>query len=676
MKQMMKRILYILAIALSILACTDEIDKSNRFTFTGETMADFLLNRSEKYSHFITLLKRADLFSLLNTYGQYTLFLPDNEAVEKYLQEQDSIYHATKDTAIPIWTGVTSPLLEELTDSMANVIARTHLIETMHMMAEMGEGALPSRNFLYRFLGVNYAVEGEQYYIKLNNSAAIVGGDNQVENGIVHLVDKVVAPSQKNVPELISSYDFFGIFSEALYATGFCDSLTKEYDKSYMSDKYTINLENSGYGTFRAPETKYYKYTGFVETDEVFHSYGIHTLDDLRTFAEKWYGTEERDNPRSPHNALYKFVAYHFVPREMPHNSIVPYGLYYYEGKDYLNQIMPAIYDRYDYFETMQGTMMKAMKPLSRPEGRDTYINFNKREAPFNTELHRHLSVRVIPLTEFIKMRKEYTHFDQMASNGIVHPIDKILIYNEDEMHGNILNERIRIDVLSLMPELQCNGVRYRPNESTMSPERVIPDDYSEKLSIKSGMVIVPYVHRVFTLFGDCLRCYREFDFELTLPPLPSRVYEVRVGLSNFGYGVWNGTIRPDPVQVYIDGKVEGVPFPINYNDYKDHESLNVEQTGFVADERTLDNGLENDKLMRNIGWMKGPVSFIDWDGYTARDKRYSMRKIITRKFFAPGRHTIRFRYVGERANEMLLDYLEFVPLNIINDPTKPEDRY
>ncbi|MBQ3121946.1 MAG: hypothetical protein IJC08_05025, partial [Bacteroidaceae bacterium] len=307
---------------------------------------------------------------------------------------------------------------------------------------------------------------------------------------------------------------------------------------------------------------------------------------------------------------------------------------------------------------------------------RDTYINFNKREAPFNTELHRHLSVRVIPLTEFIKMRKEYTHFDQMASNGIVHPIDKILIYNEDEMHGNILNERIRIDVLNLMPELQCNGVRYHPNERTMSPERVIPDDYSEKLSIKSGMVIVPYVHRVLTLFGDCLRCYREFDFELTLPPLPSRVYEVRAGLVNPSYAVWNGTIRPDPVQVYIDGKVEGVPFPINYNDYKDHESLNVEQTGYVADERTLDNGLENDKLMRNIGWMKGPVSFIDWDGYTARDKRYSMRKIITRKFFAPGRHTIRFRYVGERANEMLLDYLEFVPLNIINDPTKPEDRY
>ena len=125
----MKRILYILAIALSIVACTDDIDKSNRYTFTGETVADYMLNRSDKYSHFINLLERAGLLSLLNTYGQYTLFLPDNEAVEKYVQEQDSIYHATKDSDNPVWTGVTSPLVEELSDSMATEIAKTHLIE-------------------------------------------------------------------------------------------------------------------------------------------------------------------------------------------------------------------------------------------------------------------------------------------------------------------------------------------------------------------------------------------------------------------------------------------------------------------------------------------------------------------------------------------------------------------
>ena len=79
----MKRIFYILAVVLSIVAsCREEIDESNRYTFTGETVADYLLHRSEKYSHMITLMKRANLFGLLATYGQYTLFLPDNDGVE------------------------------------------------------------------------------------------------------------------------------------------------------------------------------------------------------------------------------------------------------------------------------------------------------------------------------------------------------------------------------------------------------------------------------------------------------------------------------------------------------------------------------------------------------------------------------------------------------------------
>ena len=312
----MKRILYILTIALSILACREEIDKSNRYTFTGETVADFMLNRSEEYSHFTQILKRAELLTLLSTYGQYTLFLPDNDAVEKYLQEQDSIYQATKETNDPIWTGITSPFIEELSDSMANVIARNHIVEAMCRTAEMGEGALGTRNFSNRLLGINYTVKGERFYIMLNNSAAIIDGDNQVENGIIHIVDKIVDPSSKNVPELIRATQFFKIFTSALNLTGFADSLRKDIDESYDYTQHTtqhyITLTN-----YYAPETRFYKYTGFIEPDEVFNSYGIYNIDDLVAFSEKWYGTEEKGNYTSPQNALYKFVAYHFVEREL-----------------------------------------------------------------------------------------------------------------------------------------------------------------------------------------------------------------------------------------------------------------------------------------------------------------------------------------------------------------------
>jgi hypothetical protein len=46
MKIQITRILCILVVALSLFACREEIDKANRYTFTGETVADYMLNRS------------------------------------------------------------------------------------------------------------------------------------------------------------------------------------------------------------------------------------------------------------------------------------------------------------------------------------------------------------------------------------------------------------------------------------------------------------------------------------------------------------------------------------------------------------------------------------------------------------------------------------------------------
>ena len=253
----MKRILYILAIVLSILACTDDIDKSNRYVFTGETVADFMLNRSEKYSHMITLLKRAGLFGLLQTYGQYTLFLPDNDAVENFVAEQDSIYHATKDSDTPVWTGVISPFVEELSDSMANVIARTHLVEGNYRTAQFVTGTLPRWNFNDRYLSINYKVTDEECYIMLNNHSAIINGDNEVENGIIHIIDKAVPNATNSVPDLICEFAFFSLFSEALKATGFSDSLQRIIDNSYVQEKNVPYIPSEYAHIYQYPEKKF-----------------------------------------------------------------------------------------------------------------------------------------------------------------------------------------------------------------------------------------------------------------------------------------------------------------------------------------------------------------------------------------------------------------------------------
>ena len=662
----MKRILYILAFALSILACNDEIDKSNRYTFTGETMADYLLNRSEKYSHMITLLKRADLFSLLNTYGQYTLFLPDNDAVEKYLAEQDSIYYATKDSDNPIWTGVTSPFIEELSDSMVNAIARMHLIEKDYRTAQMGEGAIAKWNFNDRMLTINYKVDDERFYIMLNNDAAITDGDNQVENGIIHLIDKPIDTRCTTVAAMIAEQKFFSIFSKAIAETGFESKVLDMMDFSYTEPI----LSNSRLQKY-VPKKKYIKYTAFVEPDEVFHKNGIYTLADLKGFAEKWYGTEDKDNPRSPKNALYKFVAYHFVEGELPYNMIVPSESGYMEG--FYNYVFVPGYDLYNYFPTMMGKLMKVLKPLSTTEAQNIYINYNKRDLPYNFEMRNHTNVRIIELTEFIQTDEQYANFVSTAGNGLIHPIDKILIYNDDEMVGNILNERMRFDIAALQPELSSNNLWQG------SARVYFPIEYCKGLK-KCGLEDLMQCRIDYGHNGDIFVFMNQYDVAIKIPPVPARTYEIRFSTT---LPTSKSVRETSFFQVYFDDKICGLPICTDI-------MSTDERIGWVRDNETLDNGVENDKLLRNKGWMKAPDTYnthIYSQGYVdglARDDHGSMRKIALIEHLVEGEHWMRFRYIGEEHlnpiysghKEHWFDYIELVPLHIISDPINPEDRH
>jgi len=659
----MKRIFYILAVALSILAsCREEIDESNRYTFTGETVADYMLNRSEKYSHMITLLKRANLFGLLATYGQYTLFLPDNEGVEKYIQEQDSIYRASKNGKKEKWTGITSPYFEDLSDSMANVIARNHLVEGYYRTSTFEDGALPHWNFYDRYLGISYEGTSKGYHIKVNNSAAIVNGDNSVENGVVHIVDKIVEETNNFLPEQIGEYKFFTLFNAALEATCFCDSL-----QLFIDDNF-IPLDESIVAKEGTPQKKYYKYTGFIEPDEVFYENGIYTLKELKAFAEKWYGTEDRNNPCSPRNALYKFVAYHFVERELTYNKVIPLTVGKYSIDDYM---VPG-HDCYDYFETMLGPLMKVTKPLSSSDGKYVYINRPKDGRLYNFEMYNHLNVRIIEPTEFLQMNEEYSNFTPYAKNGVIQPIDKILIYNEDEMAGNILNERLRFDFTTLLPELSCNNIRHIKN---FCVPYYFFKNIKNNTNTGSNGFLIHMIGSGGTMFDELRPEEYSFDVSFRLPPVPQRVYEIRINVSRIfddddGYG-GNALVQP-----YIDGKACSLPIDARL-------SVRNPDIGWKPDEYTFDNGYELDKQMRNRGWMKGPDSFITWDynnggDIPSRSNSSNLRKIITRMQLNSGEHWIRFKNVNitGRFNNFFFDCIELVPLNVISDPSKPEDRH
>ena len=165
------------------------------------------------------------------------------------------------------------------------------------------------------------------------------------------------------------------------------------------------------------------------------------------------------------------------------------------------------------------------------------------------------------------------------------------------------------------------------------------------------------------------------FDVSFRLPPVPQRVYEIRINVSRIvddddGYG-GNALVQP-----YIDGKACSLPIDARL-------SARHPDIGWIPDEYTFDNGVELDKQMRNRGWMKGPDSFNTWDGNNggdipSRSNSSNLRKIITRMQLNSGEHWIRFKNVNitGRFNNFFFDCIELVPLNIISDPSKPEDRH
>ena len=110
MKSIMMMIATVIITSVAV-SCEDETTSSNYYTFTGETVADYLNNRSDTYSDFIEVLKRSNYYSLLSTYGNFTCFAPTNAAISDYLNEK----------------GYKS--VDEIPVTDCDTLARTHIIK-------------------------------------------------------------------------------------------------------------------------------------------------------------------------------------------------------------------------------------------------------------------------------------------------------------------------------------------------------------------------------------------------------------------------------------------------------------------------------------------------------------------------------------------------------------------
>lgn len=664
MKQIRFKTMALAAIAtMALSGCKDYIDEGSRYTFTGHTVASFLEENEETFSSFIEILKRGERFNLMRAYGQYTCFAPTNEAIDRYLFEQDSIYWATKESKNPIWTGITSPNLEELSDSMCKVISQTHLIPAVYLTTDMEGDIIPTMNMNDRYLSLSFGVDANNHGILLiNGTGQIIDKDEEVENGVVHTIANVLNPSVNMVPTQIGEHDYFQIFSEALRQTGYDDKLQLYKDETYAdADKTEENIDKSGERS-PYPANRYYGFTAFVEPDQVFNEADIWNFEDLKTACEKWYPhdgeTCDHNAPlTSPLNPVNQFVGYHLVDRKLPYSRLVCYKItttYFESEKD-----LQSNSDRNEYYETLAGRLIKVTMPRTNPKLQQSILINYARNAEAAFEDYMNVVVND-PAT--FKEDSLYANFVGEALNGTIHTLDKILLYNEDAMAGYVLNGIIRIDCSSLCSELTNNDIRWKHSNHRMTGDVYIPNNYCNNMKVNSedGKLYYLSAHTSWANYqGDEMMALNAFDFAYKLPPVPAGTYEIRMGYS--------ANSKRHVIQFYIDDEVTGIPLDLRI---LGSNAL----IDWQKDSSTEDNGIENDKQMKNRGYLKGPTTFSGYNEYTAgtaRNEESALRKVITTKYLSAGEHWIRFKNVNENddgTSQFMHDYIEIVPMGFIRD--------
>ena len=600
-------------------SCTDE--PLTVTTFEQEMMGEYMEQRPEQFSEFIRLLDTTEVLGLLNAYGEYTLFAPDNSAMRAFYQSK----------------GKTS--LKGFTLDTLTKIAYDHIIKGYEVPTEeFLDGLLPFLTMSDRYLSTTSRPMAGALVYFVNDQSAITSRDITVSNGIIHVLNKALDPSVLNIVSAISNDERFSLFTQALMETGLDQQLMLTRDDSYDVNDWKNKIDETfvqGSGSRdELPLSRKYGYTILMESDSTYeHVYNIKTLDELKAYAAtNVYHENPADaavsNPKDPRNSLYKFVAYHLFDRKMTYTQFID---------AYDTDHMIKTYDMYEYIETMcPNTLVEVKKERSSGE-----TNLFNKSAETG---------------EAVRIAKNYR--DKDATNGVYHEIDRILIYNK-RVVGELSSKRLRIDAAAFFPELINNNMRYYDPSKPRS--WVFPPNYIKRLkaSATTRFCYLNAYGGYLDYQGDEVYLIGMYDFTVETPPIPAGTYEVR-----FGYQPTGGR---GAAQLYWDGVPCGIPLDLRI--LANDPLIGYEEPGLNSEDP---NGFENDKMMRNRGYMKGPATYKDvlgvWYGKRiARNSPQYIRRILGTYTFDTST-THKFTVKAVREGQFMFDFLEFVPLELLEN--------
>ena len=692
------------AIAAAMMAgCKEQIDTSARYVFLDETVYSYL-SKHDQYSQYADLLGKvkvskistSTLKQLLAARGNYTVFAPTNEAIQRYL---DTLA-MKKVIEAPSWDGFRD---SSSLDSIREIIVYNSIIDAGDNLEpyETGEfpilnkGEFPLVNMYSRKLYVTYSDNPDSIWV--NGAALDVNNrDIKTENGVIHCVHNVVAPTNNTLGYLLESIfnekqKGYYVAAQLVRAAGMLDTLYKyqddEYERRYQAGliKDIAHTSGIGYTTGKVPEHRFYGYTFFAETDEFWEKeLGKDALDitvkDVKDYLIQhgYYpeGTTD-DNYTEENNIVNLFITYHFMPMRLAADRLV----LHWNEMGYSKHVKQPTVVQYEYYTTMG--KRRLLKFLESAESDGVCIN----RFP-NIDNGRHGTYHELscdPDKVGIPVQAPETGGEFNVRNGIIYPLDQILAYTSDVRH-NLHKERIRWDITAQFPEFMNNDIRlqyYYLGQRWGIPMNTVYR-YLDDCSIEDDSYFFYYNGYDETMKnyqGDELNIRGNLDVTFRLPPVPEDgIYELRFNIQSDGYNrgmvqfYWGSDLnnRP-PMGIPLDIRMSGLErrttagtFPSNVGwlpDVEDDDAFNAEV----------------DKKMRNNGFMKGANIYCDGGqgmNIMARADPLIIRRVIVREpMKADETYYVRFKTVLDDASrEFYVDFLEFCPKEVYDNPETPED--
>lgn len=259
-------------------SCTKNTNDTGFFDENVLSISTFLEANQEEYSRYWQVLESTGLFPTLNAYNPhgdgFTLFLPTDEAFDRYVQENEK-YDSFED------------LMDD--HEFLWLLSRYHLVNRSFHTSEFPYGALPDSTATGDFLTIGIEVLADSSRYTINNEAPLIIYDIETTNGYIQVIDEVLEPISFNSYEWLVNTEGYSILAKAFEVSGLKDTMDIY---RYSS---TGQLIKNGY-------------TILAEHDSIFQRNGILSFEDLVDQVHT-PGYELDD----PDGGLYQFAAYHML---------------------------------------------------------------------------------------------------------------------------------------------------------------------------------------------------------------------------------------------------------------------------------------------------------------------------------------------------------------------------